>query len=1344
MMRRQELRPALYHRLHLLMPVLAHPLTGRIWRIAVRVFWLLYFGFVLLILALRYLLLPNIENYRSEIAHQVSRAIGLSVSIGRIDASWAGIDPDLMLSDVVIADSDGRPALAFTRVHGILSWSSIAHLGLRLRLLQVDEPTLHLRRDRDGRFYVAGIAIDRAGGDSDVGDWVLAQREIRVHGATVVWEDTQRQAPPLILEAVNFSLANHGHRHRFGLTALPPPALAARIDLRGDFRGKDLGRTESWSGQAFVKVDYADLAVWQTWLDYPIALPHGRGAVRAWAGFAKGKFQDLTADLSLDDVSLRLAEDLPALQLRNFSGRVGGRISAEGLSVNGSQVALLTHLPESEAARSGRPIRVEPTDFHLDWQHPSGGAAQRGHFTASKLELGALASLAAYLPLDTGPRQALQDFAPRGQISQLQVAWVRDGGRLQSYSLKTRFDELALQAIDSFPGASGLSGTLDASEAGGSVRLDARKVNIELPTVLPDSPVRLGKLSARASWTIDKGVLEAELSRAEFSGPDATGSAEGRYRYGGEGPGSIDLGAQLTRADARAVWRYLPAALNSDARQWVRGALKAGGASEAALILKGDLADFPFLDPRQGQFLVTVKAHDVTLDYGTGWPEITDIDADLRFEGASMLVELKRGEILGARLTQTRAEIPDFDAPVSTLKLKGRAEGDTSRFLKFIVDSPVADRIDHFSDAMSARGKGRLDIELAIPLAEERLGDSKVKGDYLFLANEVTVDPALLPLRDVNGRLQFSEDELSIPGIKATLAGGTLQIKGGSQKGKVLVTVDGSMGVDELRRIAGLPLLDHVSGNAAYRAEIAVKKGGVDLLLDSDLLGVVSTLPAPLAKSASAPMPLHVENSLLPAPEATGKRGTIVRDQVRVTLGSIASMRLIRRKQGAKYVLERAALGLGRPARAMPESGISVGISTGVLDVDAWQQALRGNKNTADEGSSSSAPGPGLPVVVSLKAGELVVSGWRYHDVTLAVSGESPRWGATLLSREAAGGFKWDGTDAGKLTARLSKWRLPGKSDRPITPVEPGDALQELPALDIVVDEFAVGIHRFGRLEAQAHNEGGIWRLDKVELLNPAGKLSGTGQWQVANGNRTQLDFALESNDVGKLLDRLGYPGGVRGGSSSMKGKLGWNGPPEGLDYATLSGDMQLEARKGEFLKLNPGAAGKLLGLISLQGLPRRLALDFGDVFSEGFAFDSISGKMKVKEGVMRTDHLQIDGPAARVVMSGETDLKNETQRLKVNIQPELSSSAALGVAVINPLAGMATLLANKVLQNPLNKLFSFEYLITGKWDDPKVVQLTGANAPAEAEAEAAGAGAGAARAEPNPDGGDRSKYPNP
>ncbi len=1306
-MRQEELRPAVYHRLHRLVPFVSHPAVRIGWRWTVRAAVVLYFAFVLLVLGLRYLILPNIDHYRPEIERAASQALGLSVAIGGIEANWAGLNPDLVLSDVRIADANGQPALAFSRVESVLSWFSLPRLQLRLRLLRIDEPTLHLRRDADGRFFVAGIAVTEDDSDAGVVDWVLAQKQIRVNGATVLWEDARRGAPALVLEDVNLALDNDGRQHRFGLTALPPAELASAIDLRGDFRGRDLADAASWKGQAFVQVDYVDLAAWRAWIDYPFTLPHGRGALRAWAGFAEGALQDLTADLSLAGVSLRLARNLPELALDRLSGRIAAHFLADGLRLDGRRVELLAHSPApavaadaataAAAAAAGRAggLRIEPTDFHLEWQQEKPpGASLRGSATATVVDLGVLGGLAAYLPLDPQSRRLLDEFAPRGQIGDLRASWRGSAEELQAYTLQASFSDLALRPVRHFPGASGLSGSLDASDKGGAVQLRSRQVRIDLPQVFPESAIALDTLNAQAKWQISQGRVDAELSRAEFAGADAAGSAQGTYRSSPGGPGSIDLTAALTRAEATAVWRYLPAAINVDARHWVRDALRAGTASEARLILKGDLAQFPFLDRKQGQFLVTVKAQDVVLDYGTGWPPIMSIDADLRFEGNGMVVQARHGTILGATLAQTRAEIPDFDAPVSTLKLKGQVAGPTAEFLKFIDQSPVAAQIDHFTEKMSARGAGRLEIGLVIPLEEARLGESKIDGTYTFQGNEVVVDPVLPPLQQVKGKLQFSEKDLRVPGIDATLFGGPLRITGGTESGRVRVLARGSLLVDDLRRHIGSSVLAAFAGGTSYRAEIRVRRRDVDVLVDSDLLGVSSTLPAPLGKSASEAMLLHFENGLLPA---TAGGEAIVRDQVRATLGDVLSLQLIRRRKDSEAQIERGMIAIGRPAAPLPERGLNVGISARSLDLDAWQGLLGGGRKGGAAAAAS------LPVAVEVKADELVVIGQTYTGVGVGITGITTRWRGNVESEQAVGNFQWDGSGAGRLKAHFSKWRRP---DRVRSDTASREPLKELPALDVIVDDFTIGQKRFGRLEVQAHNDGGIWRLDRIDLRNPYGSLAGSGQWQLSAGNRTQLDFALESSDVGRLLDRLGYAGTIRGGKAAMKGRIGWTGAPTELDHATLAGDIQVEASQGQFLKVDPGV-GKLLGLISLQGLPRRFTFDFGDIFSEGFAFDGITGSVTVKSGVMHTDRLQISGPAARVVLSGDADLKNETQRLEVSVQPDLGSSAALGVAVINPLAGVATLLADKILQGPLSKAFSFDYLVTGRWDDPRVERLS-------------------------------------
>lgn len=1309
-MRQIELRSALYHRFHRLVPFIAHPVAVRLWHVAVWGFWAIYFGFVLLVLLLRYSILPNIENYRADIERIASDGLGLAVSIGRIDASWEGINPDLTLLDVRVADADGRPALAFSRVETILSWWSVPQLQLTLRLLRIDEPTLHLRRAADGQLFIAGIPLSQQSSDVSASDWILAQRRIRINGATVVWEDEQRKAPPLLLEQLNFSLDNNGSQHRFGLTALPAGGLVSKVDLRGDFRGRDLDELESWKGQIYAELEDTDLAVWRNWVDYPVGLPHGRGAVRAWVGFAGGVLREITADVALKEVSLRLAKDLPTMELQSMSGRIGAKFPVKGADFSGAEVIgrgieLMTHAQKGKVdGGTLAAIKIPPTDFRVDWQAEqaaSGARAVSGSASASSLDLEALASLAAYLPLDAQSRKLLKDFAPRGQIADLRSSWRGDAESLKDYALNARFNGLALKAQGYFPGFTGLSGTLDANEQGGSASLLSQKSSIDLPSIFPESLIALDMLKAQAKWKIKNGQLEAELSRVDFSGPDADGSAQGSYRTTPEGPGIIDMTATVTRGDGRAVWRYMPHVVNEPARFWLRDSLKTGTGSNAKLVLKGDLKHFPFLDKKTGQFLVTARASDVTLDYASSWPPITGLVGDLRFEGAGMTVDSKEGAILGTRIAQVHAEIADFDAPISVLTVKGRVEGPTAEFLKFIEQSPVGERIDHFTEPMRATGDGRLDIGLSIPLDSDHLAESRVDGSYRLKNNEVTIDSALPPLRKVNGTVQFTDKDMRLPEIRGTLFDGPLTVKGGTQRdGRVSITADGSLPASQLAKQLDLPLLEKLSGTVKYHGEVRVKKGSADLTISSNLLGLASTLPEPFSKKADETLPLHFEKVFLPS--VTQRNGeVIVREQIGAKLGNLLSMQLLRRKQGDSYLIERGAIALGRPLQ-LPERGLTVGVTAKRLDADHWRQALL-TKSVA--GKADEVPSTLQIDAFNLKTDVLQLLGHQYDDVDLAASSGNAMWRIHLASRQATGDLQWEGTGRGKLKARLKHLLIEPPSGVPVE--KQAEAIEALPALDIVADSFAIDKRQFGRLELQARNEGQLWRLDKVQLANPYGTLNGSGQWQIGGGiSNTKLDFKLDSSDIGKLLDRLGYADAVRGGTATLAGKIGWNGPPTGLDYPTLGGEISVEAAKGQFAKLDPGA-GRLLGLISLQALPRRITLDFRDVFSDGFSFDSIAGKVNLKNGVMRTDRLQIDGPAARIVMRGETDLQRETARLTVNVQPELGASAAFGVALINPIAGVATLLAHKILQNPLNQMFGFDYLVTGTWDDPKVEKLS-------------------------------------
>ncbi len=129
--------------------------------------------------------------------------------------------------------------------------------------------------------------------------------------------------------------------------------------------------------------------------------------------------------------------------------------------------------------------------------------------------------------------------------------------------------------------------------------------------------------------------------------------------------------------------------------------------------------------------------------------------------------------------------------------------------------------------------------------------------------------------------------------------------------------------------------------------------------------------------------------------------------------------------------------------------------------------------------------------------------------------------------------------------------------------------------------------------------------------------------------------------------------------------------------------------------------------MLSLQSLPRRLSLDFRDLFEKGFAFDNASGNVAIERGVARTNNLRLRGASAAVLMEGSADVPQETQDLRVIVVPQLDAgTAALAYAAINPAIGLGAFVAQYFLRKPLMQASTREFHVVGSWADPKVERV--------------------------------------
>ena len=1333
--------------------VYAGPITARIARFlrgtlvwCERLAWTAFFLFALAFLALRYVVLPRVEDYRPDIEAALTRATGLKVSIGSVQAGWDGLRPDLDLRAVKVFDAKGRAALTLPYVSVTLSWRSIPFGQLHLHQLDIANADLDIRRDRSGRFSIGGIEMHNDAGPDQVSDWILGQRRLVIRESRLRWNDELRAAPELALANIQLVATNSGDRHRIALTGTPPTRLARTLDLRADLHGASLRDLRSWRGELYSDLTGVDLAAWRAWVDYPADIRSGVGSLRTWVGFDAERLTGFTADISLGNALVRLRKDLEPLELSRLQGRIAARELVQpgigfsflrfgsrrvtGFEVSGKQVALTTNAG----------VQLAPADFRLQTLAPNlapGVGAGREipgeiKLQANALNLEPIVKIVELLPLDAQLRKLLIDLDLRGTLHDFDLEWKGDFEKPAGYRARGRFTNLALNAYQHIPGFSGLSGTVDATDKGGSITLASSDSAILLPLVFEEPRLALDTLAVQASWGFPNGQLELKIDQAAFANADAAGTLGASYRAIAGTPGHMDLTGRLTRANATAVHRYMPKNLSQGLRDWVKGGVEAGHSSDVRLTLRGNLFDFPYVDPKSGEFQVAIKLEGGRLFYADSWPRASDIKGDLVFERSGMWFKSgapgnTAGTIFGAKISSFNLKVADFKAVPQIVELTGNADGATTEFLRFIDQSPVAGYIDHFTDPVRAAGAGKLALKLALPLggAEAvKIVPVQFAGQYTFINNDITLDDSLPKMDRVNGVLAFSERGFDFRNVRGEGVGGSFTLAGGSRPGGgIALTSAGNFTVPGVAAWLKDPVFASMSGGSAWRATINVGANGGEIAVDSTMAGVAINLPAPLNKAAPDALPMRFVET---RPPAAGE------DEWNFTLGRLVTARLQRRTENGALRVVRAAVGINEAMPALPRAGLALSAAATLVDVDDWQQRAFGVR-PASAGARSAAGGATpagvaaaasiaslpAPWQIQVRADTLTAFGRQLKDVRVNLAQETTSWVANLASNEANGTLAFRPatlSTQGRFAARMKNLILPTGTGRPDdTPID--RIGEDMPAVDLLVDEFQLGDKKLGKLEFVANNIAGEWRIQRLNLVNPDGTLTATGAWRrpvqatptsVAR-RPIQLDFTLDTVDSGKLLDRLGFVNTVRAGSGYLKGNVGWEGSPTSIDYASLRGDLELRVEKGQFLKADPGV-GKLLGIMSLQALPRRLTLDFRDVFSEGFAFDLVSASSKIERGTLSTNDFKMTSVSAAVLMRGDTDLARETQHLKVVVLPDLSGGMVSAVGIItgaiNPVGAIVAYLAQRLLKDPISKAFSFEYAVSGSWTDPKIERI--------------------------------------
>lgn len=767
------------------------------------------------------------------------------------------------------------------------------------------------------------------------------------------------------------------------------------------------------------------------------------------------------------------------------------------------------------------------------------------------------------------------------------------------------------------------------------------------------------KLSGSQKIQIREGFISPALDFSFYAAPELSAL-------------SVDLnaGASHAQCDLRALqehgWQanckaqiknfnlaelhsyYTPLSSDYPLLQWLSKAIPKGVITRASVNLKGPL------NALETEGEIGFKSLD--FEYTTGWPKIEHANGRVLLDTEKIRVELSRGFILDAPIKSASAWI----APIGTDKspvvsVEGSVESTLERGLWFLEQSPLQATVARPLKLLNPEGWMGFHLKLELPLKD--IASTTVAGSVETRSATLKIPDSTLVLSQIQGNFRFSQERLEAEAVRAQVLDQNIELNlktvaaGAAQNKTLEIATTGTLRSDFLQQqLPAFSFLEKLKGQALFKLTLKTPWGegseqrGV-WVMSSDLQGMAVDLPGFFGKEANASQAL----SLTVGAETQGERKL-----------SLLATNLVE----ANFVV------------------------AGLPEAFQLKQAdllfLRDNLSLY-----------GLP----LDKARLSVN-FRQEPTQWILDGPLVK-GSVILGSAAHP----------SIELKFDRLKFFGIKDKiPNTDFKLQDILQ-------TYGKFPIVLH-CGNLQYESTHWGEVfvkllpqpygYTIQDFSSENSISEIRGKGEWHVAGDKSyTTLQGKAFTVNMGKALSERGYPSAIRESSGYIQYQLSWLKHPFQFDVGTLEGTADLKLDKGRILGVNPGL-GRILGLLTIENIQRRLQLDFSDVLKRGFVFDTLRGKFRFQKGLAHTEEFLIDGPSAKIVLSGDLDLKAKNLDLKMTVTPHGTTAipSLVGLAIGNPViagVGAGLWFFNKITGSQINKVYRNRYHVTGTWDSPKI-----------------------------------------
>lgn len=1246
---------------------------------------------VAVIVAIAQLALPWLADNPRRIEGWLSELLQRTVTIGHLSGQWTQAGPRLIFDDLRIGASDsGDAELSLPRSELAINLFAAFQQSLAWNEFRVVGLDLALSRASNGQWKLRGFDFgDSTSGETTMGSLgavVLVDMKLAVRAPS--------HAIDLNLRIPELRVVNRGEITRVLGQVGTANSEASPLSLVAEF---DLGE-----GSGRLYVDGRDLDIGElsgTHAPAGITVVAARGDLQFWAAWQTGQLNETQLKLALGQTILQASTEIKV----DDKVAVLPRSALDHLALSARWQRQQAGWRFDLADFSAGPADVSAAKGRLIAEYASADPAST-HVRASTLELGSLGTLA--MLSDVVPerlRHWLYLANPQCALDALDLRW----SSVDDFDVDAELSRFSSRPAAAIPGIDRLSARVRGDGQAVWLEVPEQQTRIDYPKMFR-RPFELARFGGDlVAWPEDEG-WRVRSHRFDVVGDGFAAALHGGLAIQGDGVRpSLDIYTFVSNANVDAAKLFWPVNVMPPATvEWLDRALVVGQLTEGRALARGNLESWPF-DDNAGRFDARVELSGLKLDFLPDWPSGENLEVSARFINNGMQASAGAGTSMAINLDAVDATIADFHEPVLELSVDAHAKG--KELLRYLRTTPVgADHVDYLR-GLGIGGKGVAHIDLDVPLKHHE--DLSLDGYVDLSAASLDESTWNLHFTEANGRVRFGRTGVLAEALQTHFDG--LPVALGIAIGSSAKDPDNSFeaslrgmlpAASVFAKATDLaPAMASFPGQAEWNIDLAIgsdtgsAKGRKTLRLQSDLEGIAMNLPAPLGKLADARLPFLLALEL-----------PLIEQPFSASLGDI--LQITGRLPGPDAPLAaRLDLGPTASSNELPVGGLVIDGHAKSFDIGGWIGLF-----------SAGGGGGELLRGIDIDVDEVFMAGRSFANLHLALAPDGEAMKIDVSGDSLEGNLSVPSVDLRRrgITAQMQRVRWPD----PLPGKEGGAALADvapasIPPLHLWIGQLQLGGTALGEMRLESYPDGDTMRIDLLETKSPNVDLRASGAWSgTAGDNHSRMAVELTAESLGSMLDTFGFAGIIEGGQTIAHIDASWSGSPTAFALANMTGVLDVSVQEGRILDVEPGAGGRLFGLFSLREIPRRLSLDFSDLFKSGMSFNSIKGNFVLADGNARTSNLHISSPAADITINGRTGLRDKDYDQEMTVTPRAGVAfPVVGALAGGPVGAAAGLVVQTLLGKSVNRAARSRYRVTGSWDKPQII-LIGKDKPGREE----------------------------